>query len=340
MALSDFLVLQSEFGEADGSELLPIAGLYLLDGNLTVLSQYTDGADVEIGSRFFDTYIAAREERDALAQHLCRHGGDNFLMMCRSTPVLFFCGLFLKTGLLLAVIPTGEIAQTLRAPSAFVGVLGDLVLSRGALAQYKTHTPEDFARVCEWYLTVCRTLSHKGAVGVGEVDAAVLGRRASQLAKLTGTRIEFDFRGLGRYSDDTQELTWFTGVVLAALMAARRLCSHKTLYLTAGREYPGGSALRLYLHRDDENARVPEFSPLLALAKIRAVPFELLEDERERQVLQLYTYICTVELSAQGVKESHHLMDDSVPPIGVQHEIPPSVTEKTELLFDEQLPTE
>ena len=42
-------------------------------------------------------------------------------------------------------------------------------------------------------------------------------------------------------------------------------------------------------------------------------------------------------LSAQGVKESHHLMDDGVPPIGVQHEIPPSVTDKTELLFDEQL---
>ncbi len=339
MELSAYHAAHRMIGDADHRDALPLASFYLLDRGFTVLSQHGTSKEAHIGAQFFDVLPAAREEREEIRSLLHAYGNENVLGCCCGVPVLFLGALLRKTGLLLAVIPEGKAYEVLSYPCVLSGMLNGLVLTHGALGRYKKWEGEELEVGCQFYLSHARVLSHKGVAGVGNVDVAALGHRAEQLARLTGTRLQFDLTGLGIRYAEALDAEWFTGVVLAALMAAARLGESKTICLSTERAFPHYAVLRLCFRRSDEMAPVTEFAPLFAVSRMRHHLFEAESYPEDLNELQIYTFLTPVELSAQEIKEMHLALQGVRRALSLclETELPYSTMQELELTFDEKV---
>ena len=298
---------------------------YLLDGALCVISAKTGAENVDFGTSIFDLFPAARAVREEIVAYLHSYPQELLLTLCGRTPVVFVGTLYAQTGLVLAVLPEGEVKKTLSLPAAFHHVPAHVCVSTSAQMRYKAHNEEAFCAAARW-------LSAVSAPFVLVQDAqrelsAWLSSCAQRLSALLQVPLSCDFSGLPTLSFSGVQTEFAVGVILATLMAASgngvRLCA----------VWEGEPTLYLEYTRDDLSHTPRELEPLLGVAAARGAVLDVVSPKEAPHLVQLRACFGVVELSAQGVRERHRFLEGKSPLLEMpaSHAIPPVFPE---LSFD------
>lgn len=317
----------SEKERAAGESVSGVARLYLLDAGFRVLSA---PVSEENGAFFFDLYPAGRPAREEIDAYLRSYPQELLLTLCARMPVLFIGTFFAQTGLLVAVVPEGEIKATLSFPAAFHRVPAHVSVSPSAQMRYKVHEEEAFAAAGRWLAAMSAPFALCWSAGEAKVSA-LLDFCLTRMATLLGVSVSADFSGLPALFLDGLCGEFALGVMLAALMAARRLASADGVQLYAAME--GAPTLHLRLSRADGEDTLPEFQPLLRVAAARGAILDVVCPQNEPRSVQIRACFGMVELSAQGVRERHRFLEGKSPlgTMAVAHAVSPDFPE---LSFD------
>ena len=286
------------------------ADLYLLDAGLGIIGTCAQGESNRIGTSFFDHFPANRVSREEIFGYLRSYPHDVLLTLCGRTPVVFIGTLFAHTGLVVAVLPKGEVKRTLSFPAAFHHVPAHVCVSPSAQMRYKVLDEEAFAEASRWLLFVSAPFRyHQNAEAT--FTSSLLRFCATRLSSLFGVPLSEDFSGLPALSRDGLDLAFAVGVMLAAFAAASRLSPTEGVRLYAAKE----GAPMLYLQFSCGEARDPldEFVPLLRVAVARGAILDVVSPQDAQNLVQVRACFGVVELSAQGVRERHRFLEGKSP---------------------------
>ena len=301
------------------------ARYYLLDGDFRIISAITGGENDENSSFLFDLFPANRLLREEVDAYVRSYPHEVLLTLCSRTPVLFIGTLLAQAGLILAVVPEGEIKKTLSLPAAFHHVPAQVCVSASAQMRYKAHGEEAFAAACRWLFDASapflpfasgqRTLS------------ALLSLSATRLSSLLRVPLSCDFSGLPALSCEGCCTELAVGVILATLMAARRSSLQGEVQLLAVKEE--APTLYLSFSRADTESKLDEFLPLLGITAVRAMALDVVSPKDRPDLVQVRAAIGVVELSAQGLREPNHFLEgkSSLVTLPVAYAPPPSFPE-------------
>lgn len=306
------------------------ARCYLLDGDFCVISAQTGEENAIVGAPFFDLFPANRILREEISAYARSYPRDVLLTLCARTPVLFIGTLFAQTGLVLAVLPKGTIKRTLSLPAAFHHVPAHVCVSASAQMRYKAHEEADFSAASRWLLAASAPFTCRQQADATPTSS-VLAFCAEQLAALLHVPLSCDFSGLPAQSREAVDLAFAIGVMLAGLMAARRIAHANGVQLCAVKE--GAPTLYLRFSRTDARDMLPEFAPLLRVAAARGAILDVVCPLDDPYLVEVRACFGVVELSAQGVRERHRFLEGKSPLLDLpaSRAIPPSFPE---LSFD------
>lgn len=298
---------------------------YLLDGALCVISAKTGGENVAFGTSFFDLFPAVRAVREEIAAYLHSYPQEVLLTLCGRTPVLFVGTVYAQTGLVLAVLPEGELKKTLASPAAFHHVPAHVCVSISAQMRYKAHDEEAFAAAAR-YLSAISAPFALAQSASGELSAW-LSSCTQRLSMLLQAPLSCDLSGLPAMSVSGVQAEFALGVILATLMAAGRAASDAEVRLCA--LFEGAPTLYLEYTRNDLSHTPRELEPLLSCAAARGAVLDVVYPLEDPYLVQVRACIGVVELSAQGVRERHRFLEGKSPLSGVpvSHAIPPAFSE-------------
>ncbi len=306
MELSPYYINHGMLGEADGHSAPRTAQLYLVDKNGKILSQHTKGVENVTGRYLFEVYPANAAERNAFEQALSGYEGRNLLFLTKSSPGLLCCSAFGKSGMALCALPADGVRKTLSYPGDFSGVLQSLMFSPTASAKRRVHDPEAFLAACRWYTPFERAFC--GIVG-GDLYALAhaLSTRVTYLALLCGVRVEFDFRNVVLFRNTQVDIDLYTGVVMAALMAAQRLDAAQTVQMYLDRNDRDGAVLHVRLSAPDEGDAIPELEPIDLGAVMRGMAFHPARYCDKPGEVHLCASLTLPELATQSTKQKNPL---------------------------------
>ena len=282
---------KKEQRQSDGA--VSAAQYFLLDRDFGIVSCDTskeNGENGATGASFFDIFPAKRAVREEMADYVRSFPHKILLTLCGRTPVLLVGTLAAHTGLALAVLPQGDVS-----PSAQM--------------RYKAHDDELFAGACRWLANVSAPF-----VGFDEAErnlASALEFVAERLSLLTDLALSHDFMGVSTLSCAKVDVAFATGVMLAALAAAKRADKEQSVRAYAATE--GAPTLYLEYTRTENADAAPEFLPLLGCAAARGVSLDVVCPVSEPERVQIRASLGVVELSAQGVRERHRFLEGKSP---------------------------
>lgn len=297
---------------------------YLLDRNFSLISAKTGAENAEIGTSFFNLYPSNRVLREEIVTYVHSYPADVLLTLCARTPILFAGTLLAQTGLILAILPEGEIKRTLSLPAVFHRVPEHVCVSPSAQMCYKPHAEAEFAAACRWLLGAAAPFLHPKSTELS--FPFVLRTRAMQLATLWNVPLFCDFFGLPALSCHDIDVGFAIGVMLVTFSAARRLsCKEVRLYV-AMEDAP---TLYLIYSCADAVDALPEFHPLLAVAAARGATLDVVSPKEDPLCVQVRAHLGVVELSAQGLRERHRFLEGKRPLLSASdiRVIPPSFPE-------------
>ena len=286
--------------------------VYLLDRDFCVISGYTcegNGENGVVGSSFFDLVPAKRAVREEVADYVRSFPHKMLLTLCGRTPVLFVGTLTAHTGLVLAVLPQGDIRSVLAFPAAFHGVLAHVCVSPSAQMRYKAHADEAFAEACRWLASISAPFA--GSLEAERSLAGALDFISGRLSLLMDLPLSCDFMGVSALSCAKVDMPFATGVILAALAAAKRAEAADGVHAYAAME--GVPTLYLEYKRRKNADTVCEFLPLLRCAASRGVSLDVVSPVSDPCRVQVRACLGIVELSAQGVRERHRFLEGKSP---------------------------
>lgn len=289
---------------------VPRARLYLLNSALCVIEERTqseNGEDAAHGTSFFDLFPAKRVVQEEIAAYVRSYPQRMLLSLCSCTPVLFIGTLTAHAELALAAVPEGEVKSTLSFPAAFHRVPACVSVSPSAQMRYKTHDEAAFAAAAQWLLGVSAPFTCPKDAAL----APTLSFCAQRLSRLLNVPFPCDFSGLSAHSCAGLDIELAIGVMLAALMAAKRENAQEGVRLYAATE--GAPTLYLEYVRTKCLADVPEFLPLLACAAARGAILDVVCLKQDPRRVQIRAAFGVVELSAQGVRERHRFLEGKSP---------------------------
>lgn len=291
------------------SEGVPTARLYLLNTDFLTISAATGEENAQIGASFFELFPANRLLREELSAYVASYPSDVLLTLCGRAPVVFAGALAAQAGLVLAAVPEGEIKRTLGAPAAFHRVPACVRVGTTAQMKYRAHDEADFSRAAQWLLSLSTSLSCRAEAQILTRDR-LLGC-VTRLSALLDVPLSCDFSGVLDTSLAELNEGFAVGVVLAALMLARRVSPGAGVRLCAVSE----SAPTLYLEICCESADdpFPELLPLFDRARARGAVLDAVRPKGNPHLLQLRACIGTVELSAEGLRERARFLEGFSP---------------------------
>ncbi len=307
MELSPYYINHGMLGEADGLVAPHTAQLYLLDKTGRIVSEHTKGVESVIGKYFFEVYPANAAERDAFRQALGGFESRNLLLVTRSSPALLCCGAFGKSGMALCALPTDEVRRTLLYPGDFAGVLPQLMLSPTAATRRRAHDAAAFLAASRWYTPFERAFCSTVGDGLHALTNA-LSTRVTYLALLCGVRVEFDFRNAVLLCNTQVDIDLYTGVIMAVLMAARRLDATSTVQMYLDRNDRDGAVLHVRFSAPDERDTIPELEAIDLAALMRGMAFHPARYIDNPGEVHLYASLTLPELSVQGTKQENPLL--------------------------------
>jgi hypothetical protein len=290
----------------------PAVRYYLLNDALCVVNDGTDAQNGDTCASFFDLFPTKRAVREEIADYLRSFPCEMLLTRCGRTPVLFVGTLMPHTGLVLAVLPEGEIKGTLAFPAAFHHVPSCACVSPSAQMYYKAHDEERFAAACRWLLRVGAPFTPGKEAELG----AELSRCARLLSQLLDVPLAADLSGLLARSLEGIDERFAIGVLLATLAAAAREGDGGSVQLYAATE--GVPTLYLSYDRVGAAATVPEFLPLLRCAEARGMALDVACPLADPHRVQVRASLGIAELSLQGVRERHRFLEGKSP-LGSSH---------------------
>ncbi len=282
---------------------------YLLNDALCILNADTGAKNDNTCPSFFDLFPAKLAVREEIAAYVRSFPGELLLTLCGGTPVLLAGTLAAHTGLVLALLPEGEIKKTLAAPAAFHRVPACVSVSPSAQLRYKTHDEESFAAACRWLLKIGAPFTLPGDEG-RELNSA-LSFCATRLSQLLDVPLSLDLSGLPALSCVGIDMAFAVGVILTTLAAAKRDGTENGVQLYAAME--GAPTLRLSYDRAEIADTVPEFSSLLRCAEARGASLDVVCPDTDPHRVQVRASLGIVELSAQGVRERHRFLEGKSP---------------------------
>ena len=298
---------KKEQRQSDGA--VSAAQYFLLDRDFGIVSCDTSKENGAMGASFFDIFPAKRAVREEIADYVRSFPHKILLTLCGRTPVLLVGTLAAHTGLTLAVLPQGDVRSALAFPAAFHGVSANVCVSPSAQMRYKAHDDELFAGACRWLANVSAPF-----VGFDEAErnlASALEFVAERLSLLTDLALSHDFMGVSTLSCAKVDVAFATGVMLAALAAAKRADKEQSVRAYAATE--GAPTLYLEYTRTENADAAPEFLPLLGCAAARGVSLDVVCPVSEPERVQIRACLGVVELSAQGVRERHRFLEGKSP---------------------------
>lgn len=328
MELSAYYAGHHMIGEPDARGTDLRSEVYLLDASYWVLSARAEQDTQQVLDRgFFDLFPAADSEREALEDYLRGYDHSCLLLQTKKTPVLFIGCFFKETGLMLAVVPLGRVQQVLCRPALFDRVPESLRISRGGLARYALPGEEERELVARWYVSVSTPFLFGAEQSGGEGLLRALALRATRLTELLGCRLAFDFTGLGLRPTDVIDIALYTGVLTAALMAASRMGGERTVRMRLQHDFGVGVMLYAELRRADGQDPLAELRPVALAAQNRGAILDAVCLPEDLYRIELRASLSPIELSLQGTKERHPLLNGRSVFGLAPHEI----------LFDEEL---
>ncbi len=305
MDLSAYCINHGIIGEADGRAAPHTAALYLLDKNGRILSSHAKMSADAVGKSIFELYPASAEARQSFLDATTGFDRTNYLLLCRNAPMVLCRAPLLQTGALLAALPTAKgVLRTLRAPAAFFEVMPHLEFSRVARERSAMHEPDAFSAACHWYASLDKAFCTGQLVTTRDQLLHALSVRATYLALLCGCRLEFDFRDAFLLPEFNIDLNTYTGVLLAALMAARRIDPAQTVSLYLSRNYTYGPLLYIKLDRGTSQGRLPELELPARTASMRGAVFQDFSPADAPNEVQICASLSPIKLSRQQLKES------------------------------------
>ena len=297
----------SEEKQDFGAHALPAGSVYLLDRELRVLGGGENSENAATCACFYDIYSADRATREEIGAYLASFPQELLLALCGRTPVIFVGTLLAHTGLVLAVVPDGEVAKTLSKPAAFHHVPLHIAVSASAQKRYKAHREEAFLAAGRW-LSLLRAFCFD--MEAPALDA-LLSSRSTALASLLSVPISLDLAGLFAAPRTGTHPEFAIGVVLAFLMLAKRTGALSPVRLVGVME--GAPMLYLECERATFDTQPPELLPLLRCAEARGVLIDVVIPDANPCHLQARVCLTVAELSAQGVRERHRFLEGKSP---------------------------
>ncbi len=288
------------------------ARYYLLNSEFCVIGAHTCEENAEnaaVGTSFFDLFPARRAVREEIAAYVQSYPQTVLLTLCGRTPVVFVGMLAAHTGLVLALMPQGEVKSTLSFPAAFHHVPACVSVSPSAQMRYKAHEEAVFAAACRWLLSVSAPFTY--TKGADRALVPALSFCAARLCTLLNVPFSYDFSGLPALHCEGLELDFAIGVMLAALAAARGAGAADGVRLYAAME--GAPTLYLEYVRTEIVETVSEFLPVLACAEARGVLLDVVCPREDPHCVQVRACFGIAELSAQGVRERHRFLEGKSP---------------------------
>ena len=307
----DSMIKHSKTQQID-SAVASDAKIYLLDRGFGIICAHTCGENdekVDDGTSFFDLFAAGRAVREEIAAYVRSHPADVLLTLCGSTPVLFVGTLAAHTGLVLAIVPEGNVKKTLAFPAGFHRVPVRVCVGKSAQMRYKAHREADFAAAAQWLLALSAPFSV--AQDSWRTLDGPLTFCATRLGALWRVPLSCDFSGVSAVTCTGIHFPFAVGVMLAAVAAARNTATEEGVRLYAAME--GAPALYLEYTRTALSDTVPEFLPLLACAEARGAVLDVVFPKEDPCRVQIRACIGIVELSAQGVRERHRFLEGKSP---------------------------
>ena len=264
--IKDFVIGEGALpvdGEANGANVAARDNLYLLDGMGTVLLASEVRALVPEGKNLFAELGTAAPELNALRRTLAEGEDTMYLMQCGAVPVLLVRYLWRGNRTLLAVIPDKDLAQALRRPAAYAGVLfaGELAFSPLSASKSMPADERVYRAAQEWIspYRALRAASEEHAVGVRDLLSFLVSRTV-RLAEVCGVRALYYYSGIGYATVCNINYPLLMASLSAAMMAVRCLAKEKTAYFSIEREgdkdpliyvrlYPEGEGEQAALHQ-------------------------------------------------------------------------------------------
>ncbi len=303
------LVTRSARERRIGEGQAPSSRQFLLNDALCVINADTGVQNNGFCPSFFDLFPAKLAVREEIAAYVRSFPSEILLTLCGRTPVLFVGTLAAHTGLVLAVVPEGEIKQTLAFPAAFHLVPACVRVSPSAQMRYKAHDEASFAEACRWLVRIGAPFtflaSEERELG------ATLSFFAEKLSQLLKVPLSADFSGLPALSCAGVELPFAVGVMLAVLVAAGSDDVGDGVQMYAAME--GTPTLHFRYQRAEIADTVPEFAPLLRCAATRGATLDVVCPDTDLRCVQIRACLGAVELSAQGVRERHRFLEGKSP---------------------------
>lgn len=301
------------------------ARYYLLDGNFRIISAITGEENDANGSFLFDLFPANRLLREEIVDYVRSYPHEVLLTLCSRTPVLLIGTLFAQAGLILAVLPEGEIRKTLSFPAAFHHVPAQVCVSTSAQMRYRAHGEEAFADACRWLFTASAPFLPSSSEQ--KTLSSLLSLSATRLSSLLRVPLSCDFSGLPALSCKGCCTELAVGVILATLMAAQHSSLQGEVQLSAVKE--DVPTLYLSFSRADTESKLDEFLPLLGVTAARGMLLDVVSPKKRPDLVQVRVAIGVVELSAQGVRERHRFLEGKSPlvTLPVAYASPPSFPE-------------
>ena len=306
------LTVKTERAQRESGGAATAVKYCLLDRDFCIISSNVSAENAEngvTGASFFDAFPAKRAVREEIAAYVRSYPQEVLLTLCGRVPVLIVGTLLAHTGLILAVLPQGAVKATFAFPAVFHGVPSCVCVSPSAQMRYKAHGDADFAEACRWLVGVSGLF-----VSFGDPDrplAGVLSSVTDRLSALLDVPLFCDLAGISTAPCAKVDLPFATGVMLAALTAAKRADAVEGVRVYAAME--GTPTLYLeYTCRENADT-VCEFLPLLSCAAARGVSLDVVSPVSDPCRVQIRACLGIVELSAQGVRERHRFLEGKSP---------------------------
>ena len=305
MDLTKKLQAEQDVGDFDATSLQ----WYLLNDGFCVLRAHTCAEKDAVGAFFFDLFPAKRAVLEEVSAYVRSYPSQMLLTLCGSAPVLFVGAPVMHAGLVLAVLPQGEIKRTLTALAPFHGVPACVCVSRSAQMRYKAHAERPFAAACRWLLYIGAAFAYP--TQTAPELAATLSRCVTRLGKLLEVPVDYDFSGLPLLACDASTVDFAIGVVLATLVAAKGTGDGSGVRLYAAME--GAPTLHMEYACNDPSDTVPELQAVLACAAVRGAVLDVVCPVEDPHRVQVRAALGAVELSAQSVRERHRFLEGKSP---------------------------
>ncbi len=279
--------------------------LFLLTRDGTVIGTRSGLAAPICGENFFTVFPAKREEVSELTSSLHRYVRSSLLLQGADGPYLFLRAFYGITGTLVAVIPSKETAELLRAPSRLSDLVEHLTLSRGMLAADGAVMEDHYNALTDFVVPYHASLF--GTIPTGgnwsELTTAIA-LRAMRIASLCGCRLDYDLGGLGHLPVIDHDLFALAGFLFSACLAARRATKEHSLRLLVSRDGAEGPVIHALLDLLDPADPLTELSELERAIYLRGGNLFAVHHEKDPHLVDVRWPLCFRETSVQSAKQT------------------------------------